>query len=44
MLDNWDFETERELGLVGAVSWSGLSGQIKVEHAIRHMTIEITIF
>ena len=43
MLDSQYFETERELGLVGAVSYSGISGQRKVEHAIRHLTIEITI-
>ena len=44
MLDNPDFETERELGLAGAVGWSGLSSQRKVEHAIRHLTIEISTF
>ena len=44
MLDNQDFETERELGLAGAVSWSGVRGQRKLEHAIRHATVEITIF
>ena len=44
MLDNRDFETKRELGFAGAVGWSGLSSQRKVEHAIRHLTIEITIF
>ena len=42
MLDNQDFEIEQKLGLSGAVGWSGLSGQRKVEHAIRHLTVEIT--
>jgi len=44
VLGNQDFETKQKLGLSGAVGWSGLSSQRKVEHAIRHLTVEITRF
>ena len=44
MLGNWDVETELKIGVSGVVGWSVLSGQRKVEHAIRHLIVEITRF
>ena len=38
------FETERKLGLSGAVIWSYQSGQRRLGHAIRHLTVKRTRF